>query len=231
MARRAMELGVGSLLAKTDIKSAYRLVPVHPEDRHYLGMEWGGYVYVDGMLPFGLRSAPIIFTAIADALEWCIRQTGVDDVYHYLDDYVILGPPDTGICQWFLDILKRVCAHLGVPLAPGKTEGPSSRITLLGIVIDTVLRELSLPQEKMDRLLTAVRQWKSKKFCTRRELESLIGSLHHACKVIRPGRSSLSIAKKPHHFIRSLSLIWLGGQHSQRVGMVRVSLSTLSRKK
>lgn len=69
VARRAMELGVGSLLA---IKSAYRLVPVHPEDRHYLGMEWDSYVYVDGMLPFGLRSAPIIFTAIADALEWCI---------------------------------------------------------------------------------------------------------------------------------------------------------------
>lgn len=101
---------MGSLLAKTDIKSAYRLVPVHPEDRHYLGMEWGSYVYVDGMMPFGRRSAPIIFTAIADVLEWCIRQAGVDDVF---DDYVVLGPPDTGIFQWFLDILERVCAHLG----------------------------------------------------------------------------------------------------------------------
>ncbi len=43
----------------------------------------------------------------------------------------------------------------------------------LGIVIDTLLGELSLPQEKLDRLLAAVKQWESKKYCTRRELESL----------------------------------------------------------
>ena len=30
-----------------------------------------------------------------------------------------------------------------------------------------------------------------RKVCTRRELESLIGSLNHACKVVRPGRSFL----------------------------------------
>ena len=60
VARHAMQLGFGSQLAKVDIKSAYRLIPVHPGDRHYLGMEWGGRVYVDGMLPFGLRSAPNI---------------------------------------------------------------------------------------------------------------------------------------------------------------------------
>lgn len=209
VARRAMELGVGSMLAKTDIKSAYRLVPVHPEDRHLLGMEWGGRIYVDGMLPFGLRSAPKIFTAVADALEWCIRQAGAVNVFHYLDDFVVLGSPDSEACRCFLDILERVCAHLGVPLAPEKTEGPSRKITFLGIVIDTNRGELSLPKDKMERLLLMVRQWRMKKSCTRKELESLIGSLQHACKVIRPGRSflrraisALSIAKKPHQFIR-----------------------------
>ena len=89
------------------------MVPVHPEDRHYLGMEWGGYVYVDGMLPFGLRSAPIIFTAIADALEWCIRQAGVDDVFHYLDDYVVLGPPDSGGLPMVLGHLRASMCSLG----------------------------------------------------------------------------------------------------------------------
>lgn len=36
----AMDLSAGALLAKIDIKSAYRLVPVHPHDRTYLGMLW-----------------------------------------------------------------------------------------------------------------------------------------------------------------------------------------------
>ena len=69
-----------------------------------------------------------IFTAVADALEWCVRQAGVEDVYHYLDDYAVIGP-NLDVCQYFLVILEKVCAHLGVPLAPGKKEGPTCRIT------------------------------------------------------------------------------------------------------
>ena len=65
----AIALGQGAQLAKIDIKSAYRLVPVHPAQRKWLGMQWQGRVYVDGMLPFGLRSAPKLFNAVADALE------------------------------------------------------------------------------------------------------------------------------------------------------------------
>ena len=51
-------MGPGTLLAKIDIKSAYHIIPVHPADRHQLGMSWKGGIYVDTTLPFGLRSAP-----------------------------------------------------------------------------------------------------------------------------------------------------------------------------
>ena len=47
-------LGTGALLAKVDIESAYRLVPVHPEDRLLLAVRWENEIYVDPMLPFGL---------------------------------------------------------------------------------------------------------------------------------------------------------------------------------
>ena len=40
VAERAVMLGKGSLIAKIDVKSAYRLIPVSPADRHYLGTEW-----------------------------------------------------------------------------------------------------------------------------------------------------------------------------------------------
>jgi hypothetical protein len=59
----------GALLAKVDVESAHRLIPVHPSDRPLQAMEWEGAVYVDPMLPFGLRSAPKIFNAVADGLE------------------------------------------------------------------------------------------------------------------------------------------------------------------
>ena len=46
--------GRGALLAKIDIKSAYRIVGVHPEDHLLLGMLWDEELYVDTALPFGL---------------------------------------------------------------------------------------------------------------------------------------------------------------------------------
>ena len=49
--------GPGSLLAKLDIRSAYRIVPVLLADRPLLGMRWEGALYFDTALPFGLRSA------------------------------------------------------------------------------------------------------------------------------------------------------------------------------
>ena len=86
-------LGQGALLAKLDLKSAYRMVPVHAEDQWLLGMSWKGQVYVDTCLPFGLRSAPKIFSAVADGLSWAMHYQGVEYLLHYLDDFLVLGLP------------------------------------------------------------------------------------------------------------------------------------------
>ena len=40
-------LGKGTFMAKTDIQSAFRLFPVHPEDWELLGMKWEGKYYYD----------------------------------------------------------------------------------------------------------------------------------------------------------------------------------------
>ena len=50
--RQIIALGRGTLLAKIDIKSAFRLIPVHPSDRHLLAMEWQGFLYIDTCLPW-----------------------------------------------------------------------------------------------------------------------------------------------------------------------------------
>ncbi len=55
---KVLELGQGVNLAKFDFSGSFRTVPVHPDDRHLLGMQWWGHTYVDKVLPFGLRSAP-----------------------------------------------------------------------------------------------------------------------------------------------------------------------------
>ena len=64
------------------------MVPLHPDDCLLLGMQWEHNLYVeivDETLPFGLRSTPRIFTAIADALQWRARFQGSEHILHYLD--------------------------------------------------------------------------------------------------------------------------------------------------
>lgn len=64
-------------------------------------------------------------------------------------------------------------------------------LPVLGIMMDTVRGEFRLPQEKIDRLLALLADWQVQRSCTKKELESLIGLLNHACKVVRSGRPFL----------------------------------------
>ena len=82
--KEIVKLGRG---AKIDIKSAFRLLPVHVDDRHMLGVLWNGGVYIDTCLPFGLRSAPKLFNIVAEFLAWIAQQNNVSFLIHYLDDF------------------------------------------------------------------------------------------------------------------------------------------------
>jgi hypothetical protein len=187
----AASFAPGALMAKIDIESAYRLVPVHLLDCPLQAVEWEGMVYVDPMLPFGLRSAPKIFNAVADALEWGLRQRGIRNVFHYLDDFIIVAPPRSTECAASLALLDGMFTSLGVPIAEHKRDGPTTCLTFLGIEVDTAASQLRLPADKLQRLQRVLHEWGDRKACGRRELESLIGLLNHASKVVRSGRSFL----------------------------------------
>ena len=62
-------------------------------------------------------------------------------------------------------------------------EGPATRLAILLIELDSETLQARLPAEKRDRIVTLLDEWSAKRFCKCRELESLIGHLHHACKV------------------------------------------------
>ena len=189
---KILELGPNTLMAKIDIKSAFRLLPVHPADRHLLAMEWQNKIFIDTCLPFGLRSAPKLFNILADLLSWITMIKGISFSIHYLDDFLTMGLASSSICQHNLDIFMQTCYELGIPLAEEKLEGPSTSITFLGIVIDTSKSEIRLPEEKLHRIRQEIASWLGRNKATKREILSLVGLLQHTTKVIRPGRSFVS---------------------------------------
>ena len=209
LVEQMVKAGRGALMAKFDLKSAYRNVPVHPDDRWLLGMMWNGQLFVDTVLPFGLRSAPIIFTAVADALEFVVKQRDICWIGHYLDDFVLIGPQGSLKCKHSLECALELCDKLGLPIAVSKTEGPATLLEILGIEFDSVSMVVRLPQRKLAKLRELVELWRKKKCCTKRDLQSLAGHLSHACKVVRPGKrflrgifGLLSLFKKKSHVIR-----------------------------
>jgi len=93
------------------------MVLVHLEDQHLLGVWWQGTVYIDRVLPFGLRSAPKVFTAIADALQWMLKHHGVSRKLHYLDDFILVAKSKP-LADLQKHTLLSLFSSLDVPVEP-----------------------------------------------------------------------------------------------------------------
>ena len=182
-------LGRGALMAKLDIKSAFRICPVRQEDWHYLGFSFMGLYFVDLCLPFGLRSSVERFTQLSDSLLWIMKNNHkIVNCTHYLDDFFLAGPPSSPQCHEEMQKTISLFNNLGVPLAPEKIVGPLTKLTFLGIEIDSQTMSLRLPEDKLSTLVAMLQKWSNLKKCTKRDLLSLIGKLSFASKVIPSGR-------------------------------------------
>lgn len=82
----ASEYGNGD----TGHRGRYLLVPIHPLHRKFLRFQWRGVTYEFTILPFGLSTAPYIFTKIVRPAVSFLREEGFESVV-YLDDFLLLG--------------------------------------------------------------------------------------------------------------------------------------------
>ena len=148
-----------SVFAVLDIQSAYRSVAVHPDDRTKQGFVWDldgtQEYYEDGALSFGLRCAPFIFTQLTEFVIRCMKRRGIDNVFGYLDDFIIVA--DTvEECTRRQGILIGLLRRLGFRIAWKKLISPSTCVQYLGLIINSVKMEVSLPQNKLNKLVDLV---------------------------------------------------------------------------
>ena len=199
--------GSSAFMAKLDIKHAFRLCPVRPDQWALLGYCWQDQFFLDTRLPFGSRSSPFIFNAFADLLLWLlIFICGISHAVHYLDDFFLCSSSPEE-CQAHMDVMCSLFSELGIPLAQEKTVGPVQCVSYLGIEIDAHSQVVRLPVDKFNDLMSMLAFWQGRKKCTKRELLSLIGSLSFAAKVVKPGRMflrrlidlSTSVSSLNHH--------------------------------
>ena len=202
------DIGPSAFMGKLDVKHAFRLCPVRPQDFPLLGFHWLNRYYFELRLPFGSRSSPFIFNNLADALCFILTVVfGIHYIIHYLDDYFLVNV-DEHSCAADLHTATHAFSLLGIPVAPDKLFGPLQCITYLGIEIDAASGIIRLPQSKLSELLVLLASWLRRSNCTKKELLSLIGKLSFSAKVVKPGRLFLrrlidlsSTVSRSHHHI------------------------------
>lgn len=202
-------VGHGCFMAKTDIKNAFRIIPIQPQDYNLLGICGRGVYYYDRCMPMGCSSSYKTFEIFSSAIEWIAqKKLHIDHILHLLDDFLIVSPsPD--LCKQQLDLFLMLCQYLGIPMAPEKTIGPSSTISFAGIELDSVLMEARLPPDKLVKCQDLISGFLRRRKVTLQEIQSLTGLLNFACTVVVPGRAflrrliDLTIGlRRPHFLIR-----------------------------
>ena len=185
-------LGQNSLIAKTDLKDAFRILPVHPNDYRLLGFTWKGLYYYDKCLPMGCSISCKVFESLSVALQWILQsKLQVLHMSHILDDFIFFGPPSSQECHRYLTSFLTLANSLNLPIKHNKTVQPTTNIILHGIEVDTTTMSIRLPQDKLQEARDKVNSLRKKKTTTLVNLQSLLGTLNFACRVVSPGRAFL----------------------------------------
>ena len=181
--KKVSQLGPGSLLYKVDISRAFRQLKVDPGDLDLLGLKHESY-FIDQSVPFGYRHGSVFFEKVTDSIRYIMRQQGFPHLYNYVADLIYCGLPS--------NIHQSFETQLGLTINPKKLVAPSTSLVCLGVFINTETRTMSVPPDKLDSIMDMCWQWKIKKFCSKRQLQSLLGSLLYVSKCVKPARTFLN---------------------------------------
>ena len=156
----AAHMTEGCYFAKVDLKSAYRSVSIGQRSQQVTGLKWqfnGHTVYMrDTKLCFGARLSPGIFHRLTQAAKRMMARRGYDLVVVYLDDFLIISQSKIE-CQKAMSILIQLLRKLGFSIHWGKVVDPTTKITFLGIELDSVEMMLRLPDEKLQSFTQELR--------------------------------------------------------------------------
>ena len=111
-------------------------------------------------------------------------------IFNYIDDLIYVGLPHE-IHQSFM-FLHYLLQDLGLEVSRSQLVAPATQVVCLGILVDTVAQMISIPTDKLQQIKNICSSWSSKTYCSKRDLQSLLGSLLYITKCIKPARYLLN---------------------------------------
>ena len=182
--------------SKTDLKSAFRVIPLRKNSWKWLLMKCEDPVtgeilfFIDKNIPFGSSISCSHFQRFSCALHHIVtmKTGGRMAITNYLDDFLFVGT-SVRICNYLAKQFLLICAELGVPVANEKTELAATRIVFLGILLDGATLTMYIPEEKRLNAINMLNIFMDKRKATVKEMQRLAWVLNFLNKAIVPGRA------------------------------------------
>ena len=184
-----VEAGEKAIFCKTDMKDAYKNVPIPTEEYRLQGFSWLGKFFVETRQIFGAKTAVSNFDIVGQTiLDLAIIKSGIPRkwAHRQLDDVPVTAPRNTNLCEKFETAYENVCATCGVKLAEScpkfdKAFGCTTYGKVLGIWFNSNNLTWSLPLEKREKIKSRI----EKIFLTPKvdltTMQKLMGSLNDVC--------------------------------------------------
>ena len=173
-------------LASVDLQDAYFIIPVSIKDRIYLRFEYSGQIWQFTCLPFGLASAPYVFTKVMKPVISKLRASGFKSTI-YLDDILILGSSYNS-CLQNLNATLKLLKSLGFIINFDKSKLiPAEICKFLGFIIDSEFMKLILTLDRKNKIASLTDELLAKGKCSIADLAQIVGTLVAACPGVKYG--------------------------------------------
>ena len=173
-------LKLGDWLVKIDLKDAYLTVPIWINHQKYLRFLWKDSMLEFACLPFGLASAPRVFTKLMKPVVALLRQQGIRLII-YLDDILIMAESSDLVLHQAASALN-LLESLGFIVNYEKSHlVPTQEIEFLG---ENSL--LILPGEKLRKIRKRCKQLLEISDLSIRELSKFLALLTSSIQAIFP---------------------------------------------
>ena len=182
--------------SKSDLKSAFRVVPILARQRCWLIMmaknpTTGKLAFFsDKCLPFGASISCSRYQLFSDSLKHIIEHITQRHytVTNYLDDFLFIGTEEAEANRMVRSFIN-LCDFIGVPVSLDKTEWASTLMIFLGLLLNGVTYTISIPIEKKIKAMNLVDFAMARKKVTIKFIQRMTGTLNFLNRAIVPGRA------------------------------------------
>lgn len=162
--------------SKLDLSNAYFHIGMKAPTQGFLGFWWRGQWWTWTALPFGLVTAPRVFSKLVKQAVRAARELGVVCVV-YIDDLLVIAP-DQLTCRTNVLAMAAFFQRLGLTVNFKKSVlSPTQEIEFLGLVLNSVTQTVSVSAEKLAHLQRDAKTLTRREALPTRELAAFLGRL------------------------------------------------------